>query len=103
MKPILKYILTITVSLLIILIFSNPSFTKFKQYSNEIPLKNTYIIYRKTFNGFFFSLYTKEVAHTWGNNKIGYIESINYLGILSNFTFLSSTKTTPLNAQVSNQ
>jgi hypothetical protein len=53
-----------------------------------------YINSKETFNGFEFSIYTKEIAHTWndyGKDRIGYFETIKYFGIISNFFELSKT------------
>lgn len=81
--------------LIIILIITNPSYTKFKNYSKDIPIKQVYINTKQLSNEFIYSVYIKETVYTWnayGKDKIGYIERTKYIGILSNFFELSKQK-----------
>lgn len=81
--------------LIIISIVTNPSYTKFKNFSKDIPIKGVYINTKELSNEFVFSVYVKEVVFTWndyGKNKIGYVERTKYIGLLSNFFEYSKEK-----------
>jgi len=81
----------------IILIITNPSYSKFNNFIKEIPIVGTYTTAKKTFNGFIFSIYSKEIVYTYTegfsyNKKdeiIGSITTVKYLGVLSNFFKIS--------------
>ena len=91
-----KYLI-VAVAVIGILLITNPSYTKFNNYSKETNFKYIHVRSKIVFNGFLFSIYTKEIAHTWGvhhyaeeeRERIGNIETVKYLGILSNFFELS--------------
>lgn len=85
---------TITTILILIFLITNPSYNKFKQYSKDIPIEGVYFDTKELFNGFIFSIYSKEKVYTYssfakGDNIIGSITTIKYLGILSNFIKIS--------------
>lgn len=91
-----KYYLLILVVIIAFLI-TNPSYSKFNNYSKEIPLRGIYTYTKGTFNGFIFSIYSKEIVYTWSGDlyyhkedeEIGSITTVKYLGILSNFFKIS--------------
>lgn len=77
---------------IIIFIITNPSYNKFKNFSQDIKVKEVHITTRQVFNGFLFSIYLKEIVNTYnsdGKEKIGTVVKIKYLGLLSNFFELS--------------
>ena len=84
----IKIFISIILFLIIILFLTNPSYTKFQNFSKGIPIKGVYINTKELSNDFIFSIYVKEVAYTWnynGEDKIGYIERTKYVGFLLNF------------------
>jgi|SRR5690348_14880782 len=92
MKRPKKSIIIIAI-VIIILLITNPSYTKFDKFSKDFPVKNNHVNVERTLNLFLFSIYTKKIAHTWNQSfykeRIGNIETIKYLGILSNFFEIS--------------
>ena len=99
LSKILKYT-AITIGVLIgLLLFSNPSYSKFKQFANEIPLENQSIICKPISNRWIYSIYSKEIVYTESSRyskekyeKILYVETTMYYGILSNFYEFSRSK-----------
>lgn len=82
---------------IIILIVTNPSYTKFKNFYKDIPIKGIYVNTKQVSNEFIFSVYIKEVVFTQYDefediDQIRYIERTKYIGILSNFFELSKQK-----------
>jgi len=85
----LKLLLFTIASLVLIMIITNPSYNKFKEYANESkgPLKQ--IAYRRTSNYLFFSIYEKQV--NTAINKYAYernsfkATTTRYVGIFMNF------------------
>jgi hypothetical protein len=76
----------------LIFIITNPSYNKFKIFSQDIKVKQVHITTRQVFNGFLFSIYQKEIVNTYDSydkEKIGTVIKIKYLGLLSNFFELS--------------
>lgn len=83
-----KKVTIAVIALIVVLIISNPSYIKFKNYSQEFNVDGVHINCKQTFNGFLFSVYAKEVAQAkWPNGS--HIVVVRYLGILSNFFELS--------------
>lgn len=76
--------------IIIILIITNPSYKKFQDYSKEFKVVGVYSTSKKTFEGFLFSIYTKQVAQVGDEHT--HVFTLKYLGILSNFFEISRTE-----------
>ena len=91
-----KKIIISATAFIVILLITNPSYYKFNNFTKEIPVRGIYTNTKQTFNGFVFSIYSKEIIYTYSgvyydkrNETIGSITTIKYLGILSNFFRIS--------------
>ncbi|RXK86252.1 hypothetical protein ESB13_05440 [Filimonas effusa] len=86
MKIKLKVWHWILFSVLFLFILTNPSSSNFKEYSDDLNVKQRKAIYQRRFNGLLFSIYEKRVV-TWDDYNEQYETAApeKYVGILKNF------------------
>lgn len=63
----------------------NPSYTRFKEYSQGITTSTQKVIYKKIFNGFIFSIYQKQLFNIDEDETPTPKKSEKYLGFFMNF------------------
>ena len=89
--PIFKNrIFQITATLLLILMLLNPSYTRFKEYSQELTNAQRKVVYKRTFNGLVFSIYQKQIFDIEEDEPPTPETPEKYLGFCMNFIKLSS-------------
>ena len=78
-------IFQITAIILLLLMLLNPSYTRFKEYSQELTNARRKVVYKRTFNGLVFSIYQKKIFDVYEGKTPTPKKSEKYLGFFMNF------------------